>query len=248
MCAKERKERSEGKGTLYIVSTPIGNLEDITLRALRLLQNVDLIAAEDTRRTAKLLSQYNIDTTTISYHDHNKERRTPSLLNRLRSGSTVAIVSDAGTPGISDPCYYLVSRAIAEGVPIVIVPGPSAAISALVVSGLPTDRFVFEGFLPTKEGRCRTRLRELASERRTLVLFESPHRLVRNLRLMFELFGNRRVAVARELTKRFEEIHRGALSEVIEHYTRSSPKGEFVLIVEGASAENGKDIECCPRS
>lgn len=233
MFANKRKEGNGQQGTLFIVSTPIGNLEDITLRALRVLREVDIVAAEDTRRTAKLLSRYNIDATTISYHDHNKERRTPGLLDRLHSGSNVAIVSDAGTPGISDPCYYLVCRAIEERLSIVVVPGATAAISALVVSGLPTDRFVFEGFLPMRKGRCRTRLKELASERRTLVLFESPHRLVRNLKLMLEICGNRRIAVARELTKRFEEIYRGPISEAIEHYQSLSPRGEFVLIVEG---------------
>ena len=229
-------------GNLFVVSTPIGNLEDITLRALRILREVDIIAAEDTRRTAKLLSKYEIGTKTISYHDQNKERRTPLLLDRLRSGLNVAIVSDAGTPGISDPSYYLVSRAIDEGVPIIPVPGPTAAISALVVSGLPTDRFVFEGFLPSKEGRCRTRLRELASERRTIVLFESPHRLERNLHIMFEMLGNRRIAVVRELTKRFEEIQRGPLSALIEQYKNVSPKGEFVLVVEGASEKDREGI------
>ncbi|MFQ6091911.1 MAG: 16S rRNA (cytidine(1402)-2'-O)-methyltransferase [bacterium] len=242
-----RKADGEGRGSLFVVSTPIGNLEDITLRALRVLREVDLIAAEDTRRTAKLLSKYDIKTETVSFHDHNKERRTPDLLHRLRSGANLAIVSDAGTPGISDPCYYLVVRAIAQGFSVVPLPGPTAAISALVVSGLPTDRFVFEGFLPTKEGRCKTRLSELASERRTIVLYESPHRLVKHLEMMSEILGDRKVAVVRELTKRFEEIQRGRLSGFIDHYRKVRPRGEFVLIVEGAPEQTVERGRCCPR-
>jgi 16S rRNA (cytidine1402-2'-O)-methyltransferase len=228
------------KGNLFIVSTPIGNLEDITLRALRVLGEVDLIAAEDTRRTARLLSTYEIRSKIISFHDHNKEGRTPGLLDSLRTGVNVAIVSDAGTPGISDPCYYLVSRAVAEGIDIIPIPGPTAAISALVVSGLPTDRFVFEGFLPAKEGRCRARLRELAQEKRTIVFYESPHRLERNLKMMSEILGDRRVALARELTKRFEEIQRGPISLLIERWKNNRPRGEFVIVIEGAEVTSKK--------
>ena len=231
-----------------MVSTPIGNLEDITLRAVRMLREVDLIAAEDTRRTANLLSHYDINTKTVSYHDYNKERKTPGLLKMLQAGVNVAVVSDAGTPGISDPCYYLVRRAIDEGFSVVPIPGPTAAISAIVVSGLPTDRFIFEGFLPAKEGRCRAKLSELASERRTIILYESPHRLRKHLKMMSEIWGNRRITVARELTKRFEEVQRGTLEGFVEHYERVRPKGEFVLIIEGASEENTEREQCCPKN
>ena len=201
-----QNERTAGEGILFVVSTPIGNLQDITLRALCVLKEVDLIAAEDTRHTAKLLTAYQIQTRTTSYHDYNKEGKTPELLRKLKSGLKVAIVSDAGTPGISDPCYYLVTRAIKEDIPVVPIPGATAAISALVVSGLPTDRFVFEGFLPTKPGRARSRLGELAGERRTIILYESPHRLVRNLKIMAEVLGDRSVTVARELTKHLRHL------------------------------------------
>jgi len=190
------------------------------------------------------LSAYDIRNKIISYHDHNKEQRTPGLLESLRSGSDVAIVSDAGTPGISDPCYYLVVRAIAEDLSIIPVPGPSAAIAALVVSGLPTDRFVFEGFLPAKEGRCRTKLRELVLEKRTIILYESPHRLVRNLKIMAEIFGDRRIALARELTKRFEEIQRGPITTLIEDWSTRRPRGEFVVVIEGAVSSPGETV-CC---
>jgi 16S rRNA (cytidine1402-2'-O)-methyltransferase len=242
------KRLDEKRGSLFVVSTPIGNLEDITLRALRILREVDLIAAEDTRRTAKLLSHYDIDTKTVSYHDFNKERKTPALLEMLQGGSDVAVVSDAGTPGISDPCYYLVRRAIHEGFSVVPIPGPTAAISAIVVSGLPTDRFIFEGFLPAKEGRCRAKLLELASEPRTIILYESPHRLQKHLRMMSEIWGNRRIAVARELTKRFEEVRRGRLDGFVEHYEKVRPRGEFVLIVEGGSEAKTEGEQCCPEN
>jgi len=220
-------------GTLYVVSTPIGNLEDITHRALRVLAEVDLIAAEDTRRTAALLKHYGIHTRQRSYHDFNKERVTPSLLDVLRGGQSIALVSDAGTPGISDPCYYLVVRAIRTGIPVVPIPGPTAPIAALSVSGLPLDRFVFEGFLPAKKGRQK-RLEQLRAEERTIVLFESPHRLLRTLDELLRVLGDRGAAVAREITKRFEEIFRGTLSQAAAHFRQKPVKGEFVLIIEGA--------------
>jgi 16S rRNA (cytidine1402-2'-O)-methyltransferase len=242
------KEPGNGKGALYIVSTPIGNLQDITLRALDVLKEVDLIAAEDTRHTAKLLTAYQIRTKTTSYHDFNKERRTPELLKKLREGQNVAIVSDAGTPGISDPCYYLVTRAIKEDIPVIPIPGPTAAISALVTSGLATDRFVFEGFLPSKLGRARSRVAELAEETRTLIFYESPHRLLRNLKILSEILGDRRVALARELTKQFEEIQRDTLSMIMQRYETATPRGEFVLIVEGAGKDKKADSACCPES
>ena len=224
---------SEEHGVLFVVSTPIGNLEDITLRALRILKEADLIAAEDTRKTGILLKHYQIKTKTTSYHDFNKEKKTPYLLKELKSGKDVAIVSDAGTPGISDPCYYLVREGIKEKIRIVPVPGSSALLSALVVSGLPTDKFVFEGFLPSKKAKRIKRLRELSIEKRTLIFFESPYRLIKALKDLNEVFGERRIVVARELTKKFEEIVRGKITDVESHFENKKVKGEMVIIVEG---------------
>jgi 16S rRNA (cytidine1402-2'-O)-methyltransferase len=226
---------SEEYGVLFVVSTPIGNLEDITLRALRILKEVDLMAAEDTRKTGILLKRYQIKTKTTSYHDFNKEKKTPYLLRELKSGRDVAIVSDAGTPGISDPCYYLVREAIKEEIRIIPIPGSSALLSALVVSGLPTDRFIFEGFLPSKKTKRIKRLKELESEKRTLIFFESPYRLIQTLNNLNEVFGERRIVVARELTKKFEEIIRGKITEVESYFERKKVKGEMVIVVEGKS-------------
>ena len=223
-------------GTLYLVSTPIGNLEDITLRALRVLKEVELIAAEDTRRTRRLLRHYQISRPLISYHDHNKEARSPSLLEKLNSGKSLALVSDAGTPGISDPAFYLVRLAIQHGVPVVPVPGPSALISALIVSGLPPDRFAFEGFLPAKSGRRRRKLKALAGEERTILFFESPYRLKRTLEDILEIMGDRRATVARELTKKFEEVTRGTVTQLLEHYGEKKPRGEVVIVLTGYTA------------
>lgn len=222
----------ETRGTLYIVSTPIGNLKDITLRALEVLSEADLIAAEDTRRTKILLHHYNTKTPTTSYHDFNKQRKTPHLLEKLKGGTSIALVSDAGTPGISDPAFYLIREAIRAEIPIVAVPGSTAFVPALIISGLPTDRFVFEGFLPVKKGR-RKRLEELKEERRTLIFYESPQRIERTLADLEAYFGNRRAAVVRELTKKFEEVIRGVLSEVRRKLAEKTPKGEFVIILEG---------------
>jgi 16S rRNA (cytidine1402-2'-O)-methyltransferase len=222
-------------GVLYVVSTPIGNLEDITLRALRVLKEVDLIAAEDTRKAGILLKHFQIKNKMTSYHDFNKEKKTPYLLEELKSGKDLAIVSDAGTPGISDPCFYLVKKAIEEEIKIIPVPGSSALLSALVVSGLPTDRFVFEGFLPPKKTKRIKRLMELSSEKRTLIFFESPYRLIQTLKNINEVFGERRIVVARELTKKFEEIIRGKISDVESHFERKKVKGEMVIVVEGES-------------
>ena len=219
-------------GTLFLVSTPIGNLEDITFRALRVLKESDIIAAEDTRRTGMLLQHYSIKNRMVSYHSHNQKSRLPVLLQKLSEGSNIALVSDAGTPGISDPAFDLVRTAIASSIPVTSVPGASAVITALTISGLPTDRFVFEGFLPVKKGR-RTRIDQLALERRTIVLYESPHRLIRTLQDLFEILGNRSIAVCREMTKKFEEIVRGPLSEVIRVLSARKTLGEFVLIIEG---------------
>jgi len=216
-----------------VVSTPIGNLEDITLRALRVLKEVDLVAAEDTRKTGILLKHHQIKNKITSYHDYNKEKKTPFLIRELKSGKDLAVVSDAGTPGISDPCYYLVREAIKEEIRIVPIPGSSALLSALVVSGLPTDRFVFEGFLPQKKSKRVKRLKELSSEKRTLIFFESPHRLIRTIEDLKEMFGERRIVVARELTKKFEEIIRGKISDVENHFEIKGVKGEMVIVVEG---------------
>lgn len=228
-------------GTLYLVSTPIGNLRDITLRALDVLRQVDLIAAEDTRRTRILLNRYGIRKPTLSFHDYNKQRRTPLLLQRLRDGEAVALVTDAGTPGISDPGFYLVRAAVQEGIAVTNVPGPTALVAALVISGLPTDRFVFEGFLPVKKGR-RKRLQALAEEPRTLIFYEGPGRVLRTLRDLRETLGERNAAVARELTKKFEEVVRGPLSQVIDTLAAKTPRGEYVIVVQGnTSDDRGED-------
>jgi len=221
-----------GTGILYLVSTPIGNLEDITFRALRILREVDLIAAEDTRKTRILLNKYKITTTTTSFYSYNQIRKAPELLDFLSQGKSLALVTDAGTPGISDPAYYLVRRAIQAGVTIIPIPGPAALIAGLVASGLSTKRFVFEGFLPLKKGR-KTRLTQLAQEERTIVLYESPHRIQRTLKDILNYFGDRQIVIARELTKMFEEFIRGNLSQVLEQLSEKKLKGEIVLIIEG---------------
>jgi 16S rRNA (cytidine1402-2'-O)-methyltransferase len=221
-------------GTLYLVATPIGNLEDITHRALKVLSSVDLIAAEDTRKTKILLDHYLINKPMVSYFSYNERHRTPQLIGKLQEGQSIALVSDAGTPGISDPAYHIVQSCLAAGISIIPIPGPSAFVSALVVSGLPTDRFVFEGFLPIKKGR-KTKLAGLSSEPRTIVLYESPHRILKTLEEIRTVFGERHVVVARELTKKFEEIVRGPVSTVLEELRRKQTRGEYVLVVEGHS-------------
>jgi len=229
--------KSNSVGSLYLVSTPIGNLEDISLRALRILKEVDLIAAEDTRRTGLLLKHLGITNRMQSYHDHNKSRKSPILLRQLSMGKSIAIVSDSGTPGISDPAYYLVKRAVEDAITVIPIPGATAVISGLIVSGLPTDRFIFEGFLPPKKGR-KTRLNLLSTESRTIVLYEAPHRLLRTLSDLLENLGDRTMAVCREMTKRFEEILRGSISEMIDIFTHRKPRGEFILIIQGYSRKN----------
>lgn len=225
-------------GILYIVSTPIGNLEDITLRSLKVLGAVRIIAAEDTRHTQQLLQHYDIYTPQTSYHDHNKEEKGEILISKLKEGDDVALVSDAGTPGISDPGYYLINRAIEEGIKVTPVPGPTASIAALSISGLPTDSFIFEGFLPAKRTARQKKLRELSAEGRTIVLFEAPHRLLASLKDIREVLGDRRIVLTRELTKVFEEIIRGKVSEVIRKVEGRKVKGEITIILEGA-AEKG---------
>ena len=222
-------------GTLYIVSTPIGNLEDITLRALRILKEVDLIAAEDTRHTRKLLSAYDIHQELTSYFDHNEEQKTPYLLQRLLHGDSIALVSDAGTPGISDPGYAVIRGAIEQKIPVVAIPGPSAAIAALTLSGLPIGSFIFLGFLTNKRNSRIKQIQEFRDEQRTVVCYVSPHAVVKALADLRELLGNRKVAVTRELTKKFEEVLRGTLDSVIEQLSqRASIKGEFTLAIAGA--------------
>ncbi|HOU24070.1 MAG TPA: 16S rRNA (cytidine(1402)-2'-O)-methyltransferase [Anaerolineae bacterium] len=220
-------------GVLYLVATPIGNLEDITLRALRILRESSLIAAEDTRTTAKLLSRYDIHTPMISYFEHNEVVRQGEILRALESGD-VALVSEAGMPAISDPGFRLVQAVTQAGLPVTVVPGASALLSALAVSGLPTDGFVFLGFLPRKRAARVTLLSEVRSERRTLVAYEAPHRLVETLEDVVATLGDRQVAVAAELTKLFEEVQRGSVSECLAHLREKPPRGEYTLVIEGA--------------
>lgn len=221
-------------GTLYIVATPLGNLEDITLRAIRVLKEVSVIACEDTRRTVKILNRYEIRTPLFIFHEYNKVRAGKSILRRLRDGDGVALVSDAGTPAISDPGYELVREAIGSGVPIEVVPGPSALVAALVVSGLPTDQFTFEGFLPARREKRRKAMQGLAAGTRTMIFYESPQRLAAFLREAAEIFGDRQACVVRELTKVHEEILRGSLSELdAEISERGSILGEVTIVIGG---------------
>jgi 16S rRNA (cytidine1402-2'-O)-methyltransferase len=228
-------------GTLYIVGTPIGNLEDITFRAIGTLRTVDLIAAEDTRHTGKLLQHFQISTPQISYHEHNRLSRQKESLDRLTKGETIALVTDAGMPGISDPGYELVKACIEAGISVIPIPGVTAAVTALAASGLPTDRFVFEGFMPAKGKERRDRLNFLQNETRTLIFYEAPHRLLETLSDLASVLGeNRQIVLARELTKIHEEFWRGTIGEAIALYTSNrEPKGEFTLVVAGSqTAEN----------
>jgi 16S rRNA (cytidine1402-2'-O)-methyltransferase len=216
---------------LYIVATPIGNLEDISLRALRTLREVKLIAAEDTRRTRKLLNAYNIKTPTTSYHQHNKLTKLDYILDCLKEGD-VALVSDAGMPGISDPGYELIVAVSQQGIPLVPIPGPSVVTTALAVSGLDTGQFRYLGYLPNRAGARRRQLQEVAGEKATMVVFEAPHRLTAAMKDILEILGDREIAVCRELTKLHEEVFKGKVSEAIEHFT--APRGEFTLVIEGS--------------
>lgn len=222
-------------GTLLLVSTPIGNMGDITLRAINTLKNCDLIACEDTRQTSKILKKHNIKKPLKSYHDHNKEKKTPYLLSLINEGKSIALVSDSGTPCISDPGYYLVKRAIENKCRITAIPGPSSIITALILSGLPTDRFAFEGFLPRKKGKRKKTIEKLKVEDRTTIIFESPFRILSLLRELNDILGDRKVSVSRELTKYYEETVRGSLSEIINYFENKKPKGEFVIILGGIS-------------
>ena len=217
-------------GVLYIVATPIGNLEDITFRAIKVLNEVSLIAAEDTRHTKKLLSHYGVQTRTVSYFEFNSDSRIPQIIKKISNGESIAVVSDAGTPGISDPSYKLIRAAIKSKIRVESIPGPSACITALVASGLPTDRFIFEGFLPQKKGRKGT-LERLSSVDATLIFYESPKKVKRALRDILKYIGDRPAVIARELTKIHEEFIRGTVSELLEHFESVTPRGECVIII-----------------
>jgi 16S rRNA (cytidine1402-2'-O)-methyltransferase len=223
------------QGTLYIVATPIGNLEDITLRALRVLREVDLIACEDTRQTRKLLARHEIKTPTISYHEHNEQQRSRELINKLKDGTSIALVSDAGTPTVSDPGLILIQRAIAEGIPVVPLPGPSAVITALMAAGLPTEAWLFIGFLPAKRAARRKELEKLKGLPYTLIFYEAPHRIQTTVKDLLEILGDRQAVLAREMTKVHEEFQRASLSKFQQWLEERPIKGELVLMVAGAS-------------
>jgi 16S rRNA (cytidine1402-2'-O)-methyltransferase len=228
------------KGTLYIVSTPIGNREDITLRALRVLKEVDLIAAEDTRHTGLLLRHFGIQAPLTSYFEGNELKKRDLILSRLKQGDRVALVSDAGTPGISDPGFRLVQRAIENGIPIVPIPGPSAVTAALSVSGLPTDAFLFKGFLPHKSAKRRGLLEQLEEVRETLIFYESPHRIIETLKDISDILGDREMVLARELTKIYEEVLRGRASEIQKQIAGKKIKGEITLVISGKTRKGVK--------
>lgn len=222
-------------GGLYLVGTPIGNLEDMTFRAIRTLKEADVIAAEDTRHTGRLLQHFQIETPQISYHEHNRQQRIPQLVERLQQGLAIALVTDAGMPGISDPGYELVCACVAQQIAVVPIPGPSAVTAAIAAAGLPCDRFAFEGFLPAKGKSRKERIEALKTEPRTVVLYESPHRLIKTLKELGEnLSLNRSIALARELTKRYEEFWRGTIQEALTYYEAVVPKGEFTVVIAPA--------------
>lgn len=229
---------SPENGVLYLVATPIGNIEDITFRALKVLKSADIIVAEDTRRTGILLKYYEINKTgspdsspLLSFNDNNTVERTPKIIKELQAGKAIAFVSDSGTPSISDPGFYLVREAIKYGIKVTAIPGPSAVTAGLIISGFPTDRFVFEGFLSRQGGKRKRKLAELINEPRTIVFFEAPHRLIDFLKDCLEILGDREIAIIRELTKKFETIKRGKISELIDFYSHNTPKGEFVIVI-----------------
>ncbi len=233
---------SAARGTLFVVATPIGHMEDITLRAIRTLKEVELIAAEDTRQTRKLMTRYKVSKPLLSYHDHNKEKRTPALIEKLKAGNSIALVTDAGTPSVSDPGHYLVRAAVSAAIPVVPIPGASALIAALSVSGLPTDSFVFIGFVPRKSAKRRDLLERLKEEPRTLIFYESPKRLLGLMQEVINLMGDRKAVVARELTKIHEEILRGSLSKILKVLAaRSALKGECTLLVGGCEGAGELD-------
>jgi 16S rRNA (cytidine1402-2'-O)-methyltransferase len=235
---------SEKTGKLFVISTPIGHLDDITYRAVGILRSVDRIAAEDTRRTKLLLKKYNITKPLISYHDFNKEKKAPSIIQHISRGESIALVSDAGTPGVSDPGYRLIRKAIDECIPVIPIPGPSAILAGLSASGLPTDSFVFEGFVEARGSRREKQIERLKDEERTIVMFESPYRILKSLETILNILGNRQICVARELTKIYEEWIRGDVKEVLDQLKkRKSVKGEITLIIQGKGkrTKKGKD-------
>jgi len=234
-------DKNKTRGILYICGTPIGNLEDITIRALRILKEVKLIAAEDTRHTKKLLIHYQINTKVTSYHEYNKFKKAPYLVEILKNGQDIALVSDAGMPGISDPGYVLINLALNNNIKIIPIPGVSALITALVVSGLPTDKFVFAGFLPRKTKERKRYFKSIKNEERTIIFYETPHRLKRALKDMLEILGDRKIVIARELTKKYEEIIRGKLNLVLSEMNTKEIKGEITLVVQGGIKEKGND-------
>ena len=218
------------KGILYIVSTPIGNMEDITFRAINVLKEVDLIAAEDTRRTNNLLRHYNIETRSTSYHSYNITKKTPGLILDILEGKKIAVVSDSGTPGISDPGSKLIREAVKAGIRIIPIPGAAAFLAGLVASGLDSSKFIFEGFLSNKKIRRKNQLQSLSEEKRTVVLYESTHRIEAFLEDFKDIYGQRQLVIARELTKTYEEIVRGSAHEILDHFSEKKPKGEFVVV------------------
>jgi 16S rRNA (cytidine1402-2'-O)-methyltransferase len=224
-------------GKLYLVPTPIGNLKDITLRALEVLQNVDLIAAEDTRQSLKLLNHFNIKKTLISYHMHNEQGKSENIIYQLKEGKNIAIISDAGSPGISDPGSVIVSKCIEQNIEFVVLPGATAITTALVYSGLDTTKFIFRGFLPRENKERKPIIDDLLDRSETLIFYEAPHRLLNTLEFLYENVGNRKISMCRELTKLYEEIIRLTLEEAIEYYKKNSPRGEYVLVIEGKSQE-----------
>lgn len=240
--SKEGVRGEEPTGTLYVCGTPIGNLEDISYRALRILREVQCIAAEDTRHTRKLLTAFEIKTPLLSLHEHNEAQRTPELVERLQAGESIALVSDAGMPGISDPGAKLIAACVEAGVRVEPIPGPTALVAALVGSGLPCDRFAFEGFLPRQAAQRRRHLEALEEDERTLIFYEAPHRLRSTLKDMHAIWGERRAVLARELTKVHEEFVRGSLSELVTWCEEHPPRGEFVIVVEG-----GRKRESAPQ-
>jgi len=221
-------------GKLFIVATPIGNLKDITFRAVETLKSVSIIACEDTRHTKKLLSHYGINTPVTSYFEYNKIQKGEYLLKLLQGGKDVALVSDSGTPGISDPGFNIARLAIENNIRVTAIPGPSAIIAGIVLSGMPTDSFVFEGFLSPKPGKRRNELKALSQEKRTIALYESPHRLLKTLNDILDVMGDRDIAVMREVTKVFEEVIRTRVSEIIKHFNSNPPRGEFIIVIKGA--------------
>lgn len=225
-------------GILYLVPTPIGNLKDITLRALEVLESVDLIAAEDTRQSLKLLSHFNIRKTLISYHQHNEQGRSQNIIDQIKEGKNIAIISDAGSPGISDPGSVIVAKCIQQGIEFVVLPGATAITTALVYSGMDTTKFIFRGFLPRENKDRKPIIDDLIDRSETLIFYEAPHRLLNTLEFLKENLGNRKISMCRELTKLYEEIIRLTLEEAVEYYKQNSPRGEYVLVIEGKSKED----------